>query len=55
MQICIYVTVHMFAYVPGIVTVSVVDEIADDLRLFLANSRENMSGQLHEYFQQSFI
>uniref|UniRef100_A0A8C2IY37 Tectonic-2-like n=1 Tax=Cyprinus carpio TaxID=7962 RepID=A0A8C2IY37_CYPCA len=27
----------------GIVTVSVVDEIADDLRLFLANSRENMS------------
>ncbi len=44
MQICICVTVHMFAYVPGIVTVSVVDEIADDLRLFLSNSREPISG-----------
>lgn len=50
MQICMCVTVHMFAYIPGIVTVSVVDEIADDLRLFLSNSREPISGQLH--FQQ---
>ncbi len=55
MQICICVTVHMFAYIPGIVTVSVVDEIADDLRLFLSNSREPISGQLHEHFQQTFF
>lgn len=52
LHICICVTVHICAYFPDIVTVSVVDEVADDLRLFLSNSLESISGQLH--FQKLF-
>lgn len=54
LHICICVTVHICAYFPDIVTVSVVDEVADDLRLFLSNSLESISGQLHEHFQKLF-
>jgi len=55
MQICKCETVHIFALFPGVVTVSVVDEAATDLRLFLSNSLEPISGQLYEHFQQLFI
>lgn len=45
--------VHVFEHIfvsSGVVTVSVVDEMASDLSLFLSNSSEPISGQLHEQF-----